>query len=361
MKKLIFSLIAMASLPLLAHAQDDLYFTPTKADVDKAKAQRAEETKLLERANPNTSYEKTYYSGISKTDDQYNRRRHRDSKPYEVSQADIIGTDSLASDIIDFMSGTGYPNDSVRVDTVVKYVILDDDDYCYSRMMSRFEDYMWMRGYSPLWWHRPLGWYCGWYGPWAYDPWFDPYWDYPFYWDYCYGGLWDPYWGYGGYWGGWYDPWFSPWYYGGYPYAYYGGGAYHGGHHGDGFGGGGHGGNVMSHSVRHLNGDMAHNVGGSSASSSRHNTSAYSIATRNGGTASSTGHNYNHNYSNSRSGWVRNTERSSNFNSSFNGSRSASYSGGGFSGGSSRSSGGGFGGGGSHGGGGFGSHGGGRR
>ena len=189
MRKYILSVVLMAlMMPVSIIAQDDLYFTPTKKNVEEAKkARRA--AKQAEEAG----IAGMYYSGINKSDDEYNRRiRNVAHAPYEVSNDIIYSPDSIASDVIEFSLGDDTWNDSLRVDTVYKYIVLDDDDYQYSRRMSRFDDFYWWHGYyGPPYWSRPIGWYTGWYGPW-YDPW--------------YTGWYDPWYM------GWYDPWYTGWY-----------------------------------------------------------------------------------------------------------------------------------------------------
>ena len=157
-----------------ATAQDDMYFTPKKKDKKEA-ALQAEMPAAVDYA----------YGGQTRDVDEYNRRGVFAGSYYE------IGADSLQSDVIDFYA------DTTRVDTAAGYAYGGDEDYKYSRALSRYDDFYW---YDPLydpwayswygpygWYGRPYGWYAGWwYDPWLYDPWFyGPYrpwgWHYPAY------------------------------------------------------------------------------------------------------------------------------------------------------------------------------------
>lgn len=193
MKKFLLLFVLAGAMPLTTMAQDDLYFNPGKEKAE----EKAEENRPA------------YYCGSNRDVDEYNRRGHFRSY-YQK-----IGTDSLGNDIITFQPGDGVYPDSSYVDTAYVYPgsadFADDDDYRYTRRMSRWDGY-----YDP--------WFYDYYGPgyygW-YDPWYSP-------WRYGYYGWYDPwYYGYYGwgwpYWGGWYG-----WYDWGYPY--WGGGyAYRGG------------------------------------------------------------------------------------------------------------------------------------
>lgn len=205
MKKLLLLLVLAGSLPLQTMAQDDdLYFVPNKS----------------EKSSQPTSMDEApaYYRGTNRSVDEYNRAgRFR-------SYYQKIGTDSVGNDIITFQSGPGVYPDSTYIDTAFvspNYMQYDDDDYAYSRRMSRWDGF-----YNP-WFYRYGPWgYRGWYGSW-YDPWY-----------YGYAGWYDPWYSgwYGGWYGGWYDPWYygyggwyNPYYYGWYGrygWPYYGGGYY---------------------------------------------------------------------------------------------------------------------------------------
>ena len=200
MKKLVLMTVLAGALPLSIMAQDDdLYFTPK---------QSSETSSVVEKS--------TYYSGSDRNVDEYNRR----GKYWSHYQK--IGTDDKGNDIIQFTKGNGVYPDSTYIDTtfVGKYyeTMVNDDDYRYTRRMSRWDGYYdpWYYSYSwgfgPYWGYGAR-WRYGWYDP-FYDPWYDP-WYYGGYYGYRY-----PYHGYAGWYGGWY----SPWYYGGYyGYPYYGG------------------------------------------------------------------------------------------------------------------------------------------
>lgn len=179
MKKLLFLTVLAGVMPLSMMAQDDLYFTPSS---------EPENSKVEAPA---------YYSGISKSNDEYNRRgQYR-------SYYQKIGEDSLGNDIIEFRTGDGKYSEPVRIDTVYPgagVIYNDDKDFAYSRRMSRFDNY-----YDPFLYGSIWGpWRSGWYG------WYDPFYA-------------DAYWGYGGYWGGYYG-WGYPYYgyYGHYGWPYYG-------------------------------------------------------------------------------------------------------------------------------------------
>lgn len=214
MKRYLCLLLLASALVMPANmsAQDDMYFTPTKSDIAKAKKERE---KIKEASNTARYNAETYYSGINKSDDEYNRRNTRkDFKPYEPDVKEP--GDSLYDDVIEFTVGDGTyqaSNDEVRVDTVYKYIVVDDDDYLYCRNMARFYDfYWWDRLYGPWYWNRPISWYAGWYDPWYdpwyaswwysswYDPYFSPWYDPFYYWSFS---RWDyrGWWGYGGWWG----------------------------------------------------------------------------------------------------------------------------------------------------------------
>lgn len=195
MKKTIFTTLAAMLLPLTMMAQDDMYFTPTKAEVKAAKEARKKDREAeIARRKAYEQARGVYYSGLNKTDDEYNRRvSHRDFKPVAINDTILASTDSIASDIIEFPAGNAsrmekgvYPTaDEARVDTVYKYIVMDDDDYRYSRLLSRYDDFYFRYAF-----HDPF------YNPWYYNPWYyGPRWSYNYY-----------------AWNGWYDPWFDPWY-----------------------------------------------------------------------------------------------------------------------------------------------------
>ena len=180
MKKLIMSLLLFGVLPIAAVAQDDdMYFVPSK------------EVKAKEVYNYGMP-SNTYYSGSSRTTDEYNRRMI------------AAPTDSLGNDIIDFSAVRGvYPDSIAQTE--------QGEDYQLTRRMTRFDDYTPSQAY----WD---GYRDGrWSSPWYYNRWYSWY-DY----DYWY---WNDPWYYGSY--GYYGGWYSPYYYGYYrPWHYYGYGYY---------------------------------------------------------------------------------------------------------------------------------------
>lgn len=387
MKKYFFAAIAILFAPVVSLAQDDVYFTPSKNEVkakkearELARALAQEEAERQERNRLDTMISSNY-SGLEVPVDEYNRRSRRKKSTQPLSDADIYSKDSIASDVISFTAGAGvYPEDAARVDTVYKYVYVnDEDDYRYSRYMSRWDDYYWWyNGFGPWGWSHPISWYAGWYYPY-YDPWFDQWydpwyspWHYPYYYGY-YGTLYNPYY-------------YGDWRYGYYDYAYYGhptiiinGG---GGHHGN-----------TNHTYAHVGGaptGSANHAGSRRAFNTGSNHVNNAIARRNGDgvghggvrgsqhiafggnrqSSSSSYRSYESNriFEGNRASASSPRSSSSSYGgssptssgSSYGGARSSSYSGGGssYSGGSSSRSGssssGGFGGGGRSGGGSFG-------
>ena len=200
MKKWMLLSIMLGAVQLSVMAQDDdMYFGPTKANVAKQKA----------------AYgipQDTYYSGSSRSVDEYNRQ----GSSYEVLPADT-------GDVISFSAVEGVYPDSVG-------------DFALTRKMQRWDGYEpsqeywdgYNRGRSDSWgyygWHSPW-WYSSYY-PWYdygwgwYDPWYDPW-----YYGSWYGGWYNPWyytgWGWGGYYNSWY---YRPWYYHGWYGGWYGGG-----------------------------------------------------------------------------------------------------------------------------------------
>ena len=184
-KTLILSALA-AMLPLTMTAQDDMYFVPTKKNVEKAKS--------------NYGMPKdTYYSGSKRSIDDYNR--HNRTECWEEQLKDgsqVVAIDSLGNEIA---TVNVKKKKSRRNSTYV------DEDYTYTRRMARWDGYecsnAYWQGYNDGRFNRWYGWssfydpwyYSSWYGPYGswYDPWYDP-------WCYGYTGL------YGG-WYGWYGGW----------------------------------------------------------------------------------------------------------------------------------------------------------
>lgn len=173
MKRSLLFLVLIGTLPLSMAAQDDLYFTPKKSD------------KKISSSYEKIEPEQVYYSGSDRDVDEYNR--HGVSSYFQK-----IGTDSLGNDVIEFHGSNGDVSDTLHIypGTSINYNV--DEDYSYSRHMSRYDDYYWSDpwlygyyGYSPYW-HARWGWYNPWYAGW-YDPWYYGYgfgwtgWGYPYY------------------------------------------------------------------------------------------------------------------------------------------------------------------------------------
>ena len=131
MKRSVLLSVLFGAMPLLSMAQDDLYFTPSKADLSAYQQSKLEEDRPV------------YYSGIGKSNDEYNRRGKYNYKK--------IGVDSLGNDI--FMSRIStLHGDSVVLDTIyggfTRQYESDNDDFAYSRRMSRFDGF-WGGYYDP--------------------------------------------------------------------------------------------------------------------------------------------------------------------------------------------------------------------
>lgn len=211
MKKVFLLLVLAGAMPSTLMAQDDdLYFVPKK------------QVATSDSYQDKVSEKPTCYSGCNRDVDEYNRR----GKYWSHYQK--IGTDASGNDVIEFKKGTGVYPDSAYIDTtfVGKYfdTMVDEDDYEYSRRMSRWDGFYDPWFYSSRWgWPYRYGWYDPWYSPyyagwygWG-SPWYDP-WFYSGWYDPWYYGGWYGYYGWGGYpyWGGYRHYW------GGY-YPYYGG------------------------------------------------------------------------------------------------------------------------------------------
>ena len=191
MKTLMMTLLLIGALPLSMMAQDDdMYFVPTKEN-------KAKEVKSYGMPS------NTYYSGSSRSVDDYNRQVY----------SSVVPIDSAGNDIIDFSAVRGVYPDSTYRDTA--------EDYTYTRRMARFDDYTptdaaYWRGYrdgswaSPWYYSSWYDWGWGWYGGYRYHPW--SYWGRP--WGGWYG--WNS---------GWHSGWHNGWYNGGYAH----GGRYQGG------------------------------------------------------------------------------------------------------------------------------------
>lgn len=341
MKRNIIALVLATLLPMGAAAQDDVYFVP---------AAKVKKEKPVAKTGNVPFAGKTYYSGINKTDDEYNRRVKKHLGTYTVNDSIIYSEDSVASDVITFTAGGNLlaENENVKHDTVYVYVN-DLDEYSLCRRMARFDDFYYNRYFYGPGWYGPWNWRMHYYG--WYDPWYDPF----------YTG-----WGYYGYYG-WYDPWFDPWIY---PFGPYYGlyGNYYGNYYGyvhRPTGGGGYrpsisGTNAYRGSHNHQlgnnprhNGSGSHGNGFASRTISR-SSANYTIANRNGErTTYFTGRSGSQGFrGNTTESYRNNTQYNSytpSVRSSSGGSSGGSYSGGGGGGGFS-------GGGGGHSGGGSGSH-----
>lgn len=184
MKKLFLLSVLAGAVSLSAWAQDDdMYFVPTKKNVASQRAAYGVPAG-------------TYYSGSSRSVDDYNRW----GSSYEVLPADT-------GDIITFTGVEGVYPDSVG-------------DFQLTQQMARWDGYEPSTAYWDGYAQGRSDYLYGWHSPWYYSsyyPWYDSW-------------YWDP-WYHGGYWG-----WYDPWYYGGYwgwggyyshwyyrPWHYYGG------------------------------------------------------------------------------------------------------------------------------------------
>lgn len=176
MKKLIFLSALVLAVPMCLQAQDDLYFTPKKKDKVKEAVVKPQETE-------------TYYIGSSRDIDEYNRRGL--SSYYQILDGDSVVADSMWLFAGRKMSDIAYGGGGEEY---------DNNDYTYSRRMSRFDDFYWYNSpwdypyyYGSPYWYSRWGWYDPWYAGW-YDPWYSPWytgWYYPVH-------------------GGWYHPWHYP-------------------------------------------------------------------------------------------------------------------------------------------------------
>ena len=208
MKRTFILLALVASMPLTMNAQDDMYFVPTKKNVEKSKK---------DYGMPKD----TYYSGSNRSVDDYNRRHTECWENQLKDGSQVVAIDSLGNEIATVNVKKG----KSKHDSIL------NDDYKYTRMMEMWDGYQcsnaYWRGYNDGRFNRWYGW-SSYYDPWYYSSWYGPY------------SLWyDPwFYGYGGWYGGWYDPWFygyAGWYGGWHPYYDWG---WHG-HYYPVYGGGG--------------------------------------------------------------------------------------------------------------------------
>ena len=152
MKRLLLTtLTALMLMPLTATAQDDMYFVPTKSNVKKS-------------AEKYGMPKDTYYCGSKRDVDEYNRRLK--SKVEVISDDallagnsladnDTLVTDTLVGDTIVFIAEKGvYPKDNAHMQS--------DNDYKYTRNMSRWDNYevsnAYWNGYNDGRFNRWYGW-----------------------------------------------------------------------------------------------------------------------------------------------------------------------------------------------------------
>lgn len=170
-EKIVLLVAVSGFLPISLAAQDDMYFRPQKTD-----------KKDVLRDMP--SYNSTEWNI-----DEYNRRE-RSVGEYRRN----VDLDTLYSDIILLDTSA---IDSTSSFELEEYAYTPEEDYVYSRNLSRFDDFYWYdpwyfgwRGYGPYWYGSPY-WYAGWW----YDPWYDPWfygwhrpwgWYYSWYWPVSY-------------------------------------------------------------------------------------------------------------------------------------------------------------------------------
>lgn len=172
MGKTTFMTMLLATIPVLLFAQDDLYFVPTKKNVEES---------ARDYGMPRNSY----YSGSNRSVDEYNRRGTY-----------VQELDSAGNDIITFSPEHGVYPDSMT------------QDFECTRNMCRFDDYDWTEAYNEGW-RDGVSMSWGYYDPWYYAPWYYGHWSYSGW----YG--WRRPWHYGWYGSGWYGGWYRPyWYYG---------------------------------------------------------------------------------------------------------------------------------------------------
>ncbi|MDE7089696.1 MAG: hypothetical protein K2O54_06215, partial [Prevotella sp.] len=181
MKKWMILSMLFVALPATMMAQDDdMYFASSKS-------------KTTQQRPYSNGSGNTYYSGSSRSIDDYNRRL--------TSSYEVLPTDT--GDIISFTPVEGVYPDSVG-------------DFQLTRQMQRWDDYVpstaYWEGYAQgqrdsYGWHSPwfyssyYPWYDSWYyNPWYYDPWYYDYWYRP--WHYSYHWGWHyPHYGWHGGWG----------------------------------------------------------------------------------------------------------------------------------------------------------------
>lgn len=176
--------LALAIVPLLSMAQDDMYFTPSKKDKVKKETVRLESS-VTNAPRP----EVVDYHSNRRSDDDYNRRYSYSGDRQNAGGADVDST---------------YAGDYDMEDPEI--------DYRFSRRLIRFHSPRYYALTSPYYWDLMYS-----YGAWdylydPYDPWYWSYgWGYGWSWgpwDCWYGGIWGyhhynhwAYWGWGPGWG----------------------------------------------------------------------------------------------------------------------------------------------------------------
>ena len=194
MKRPLILLALVAAMPLTMNAQDDMYFVPTKKNVEKAK-------KVYGMPKD------TYYSGSNRSIDDYNRRNRTECWEGELSNgSQVVAIDSLGNEI----AAVNVKKKKSRRDS-----LMTDDDYACTRRMARWDGYecsnAYWQGYNDGRFNRWYGWSAYW-DPWYYSSWYTPY---SFWYDPWYTGY---YGWYSGYYHPFYDYWGAGW---GWPYNHY--------------------------------------------------------------------------------------------------------------------------------------------
>ena len=207
MKRLLVLILAI--VPMLAMAQDDLYFTSSKKTKEKEQKPAVD---MRAKATPVTPPVVVDYNSNRRSEDEYNRRYVYGG---DYQNAGGLYADSLAANI-DTVGG-------YYADAYSEYDLDDPElDYRFSRRLVRFHNPRLYALASPYYWDLYYG-----YGAWdylyvTYDPWYYHYgWHYGWTWgpwDCWYGGIWGwhrPYaWAYWGWGPGWHHPHGGGWHHG---------------------------------------------------------------------------------------------------------------------------------------------------
>lgn len=216
MKGYLFLAVMICSFPLLASAQSDVYYIPTKKvkTITRTDSNGEEVYTYSAKAVKESNATAKYYSD-NRDVDEYNRRGGSSASGVASNQESLTDEDE-----------TYVADDPQAI-----------EDYKYSKHIIRFysprrgimisSPYYWDICYNDVWdvyydgWAYGLPSYAYW--TYAYDPWYYNHWWYRSCWDFTW-GWYDPWWG--SYYWGWHHPlywgWDRPW---------YGGWAFHGGHH----------------------------------------------------------------------------------------------------------------------------------